>query len=247
MAEAEITFIGTSDAFGAGGRRQTAILLRSAEGGLLLDCGPTTCTGLAALGIPRDAVDAIAVSHFHGDHFAGIPLLLLAARYEDQRTRPITVAGPPGIERRLRELAVAMSHPFGGPEWSYPISFVELAPGSERRVGPAQLSAFPVHHNPEACPTGLAAALAGRRLVYSGDTGWFDGLGEHVRGADLFVCECTFHDRPYAFHLNWRQLAERRAELPARRLVVTHLGSEMSELRGKLDVETADDGLRLAL
>jgi ribonuclease BN (tRNA processing enzyme) len=246
MAEAELVFIGTSDAFGAGGRRQTAILLRGAEGGLLLDCGPTTNTGLSALGISRDAIDAIAVSHFHGDHFAGIPLLLLAARYVDERTRSLTIAGPPGVERRVRELAAAMSHPFGGEDWSFPIAFQELELGREQQVGPARLCAFPVRHDPDACPSGLVATLAGRRLVYSGDTGWFDGLAEPVRGADVFVCECTFHDRDYPFHLSWRDLSARRAALGARRLVVTHLGSEMSELRGKLDVETADDGLRLS-
>jgi ribonuclease BN (tRNA processing enzyme) len=114
-------------------------------------------------------------------------------------------------------------------------------------VGPAALRVFPVRHNPEAVPCGLDVSLAGRRLVYSGDTGWFDQLPERVAGADLFVCECTFYDRDYPFHLSWHALAERRAELDPRRLIVTHLGSDMSELRGTLDVETADDGLITAL
>jgi ribonuclease BN (tRNA processing enzyme) len=247
MSEAEITFVGTSDAFGAGGRRQTAILVRGAEGGLLLDCGPTTCTGLAQLGIPRDAVDAIAISHFHGDHFGGIPLFLLAACYEDQREKPLRIAGPAGVEARVRGLAAAMSHRFDGDGWTFPVEFQELAAGRPARVGPAAVASFPVRHNPDACPCGLAVELAGRRIVYSGDTGWFDELGERARGADLFICECTFYERAYPFHVRWLDLAERRRDLDVRRLVVTHLGAEMSELRGRIDAETADDGLTLEL
>jgi ribonuclease BN (tRNA processing enzyme) len=247
MSEAEIVFVGTSDAFGAGGRRQTAILVRGAGGGLLLDCGPTTCTGLAQLGIARDAVDAIAISHFHGDHFGGIPLFLLAARYEDQRQKPLRIAGPPGVEGRVRRLAAAMSHDFGGDGWTFPIEFQELAPGARAQVGPTAVRSFPVRHNPDACPCGLEVELAGRRIVYSGDTGWFDELGARARGADLFICECTFYERDYPFHVRWVDLAERRRELDARRLIVTHLGTEMHELRGRLDVETADDGLVVRL
>ena len=88
----EIVFVGTSDAFGAGGRRQSAIFVRDAAGGVLLDCGATTGSGLDALSIPRDAIDTILVSHFHGDHFGGIPLLLLAALYEDERRHPLRVS-----------------------------------------------------------------------------------------------------------------------------------------------------------
>ena len=75
----DVHFIGTSDAFGAGGRRQSAFLLREPNGNLLIDCGITTNTGLNAEGIRRDEIDAIVVSHFNADHFGGIPLLLLAA------------------------------------------------------------------------------------------------------------------------------------------------------------------------
>ena len=117
----EVVFIGTSDAFGAGGRRQAAVLVRGARGTILLDCGATTGSGLQELGIPRDEIDTILVSHFHGDHFAGIPLLLLAALYQDERRHPLRIAGPPEIELRVRALARAMGHPLEDRQWSFPI------------------------------------------------------------------------------------------------------------------------------
>jgi ribonuclease BN (tRNA processing enzyme) len=246
FALTRLTFVGTSDAFGAGGRRQAALFLDTPAGGLLLDCAPTTGSGLAALGIPRDAIDAVAISHFHADHFAGIPQLVLAAVYEDARRRPLVIAGPPDVEARVRRAAEAMGHPLVKHERAFPLRFVELHPGAPVDLGPARVSAFPTQHDPESLPHGLTVEGGGRRIVYSGDTGWFDGLPGHARGADLFVCECTFYDHPFDQHLSYRTIVERAPRFACERLVLTHLGSSMTGRRGQLEIETADDGLSLA-
>lgn len=243
----EVVFVGTSDAFGAGGRRQSAVFVRGERGALLLDCGVTTNTGLLALGIERDEVDAILVSHFHGDHFGGIPLFLLGALYEDGRKRPLEIAGPPQIEARVRRLAEAMGHSIDEQDWSFPIRFHELRPGAEMPVGPAAARAFPTRHQLEANPHGHRVTLGRETLVYSGDTGWFDELPRHAAGADLFICECTFHDRRFDFHLNLEQLEQHRGDFDCDRIVLTHLGSEMAERRGAVSFETADDGVRVKL
>ena len=126
----EILFVGTSDAFGAGGRRQSAVLFRAATGTVLIDCGATTCSGLHALGVERDEIDAIVVSHFHGDHFGGIPHILLAAIYEDQRTRPLVIAGPRDIESRVYALAAAMGHDLRSHESLFALEFKEMPAGT---------------------------------------------------------------------------------------------------------------------
>jgi len=242
-----VIFIGTSDAFGAGGRRQAAIFVETTSGGLLLDCAPTTNTGLTALGIPRSAVDGIAVSHFHADHFAGIPSFVLASIYEDRRRHPLVVAGPPGVEARVVAAADAIGHSITGREMPFVLRFVELPAGQLVDLGPARARSFAVHHQPESCPHGLDLEVGGRHLVYSGDTGWFDDLPRHTRGADLFLCECTFHTPLFAEHMAYRQLVERAPLLGCERLLLTHLGPSMSERRGQLELETADDGLKIEL
>ena len=242
-----LTFIGTSDAFGAGGRRQAAIFVETASGGLLLDCAPTTNTGLAELGIARDAVDAIAISHFHADHFAGIPGFLLAAIYEDRRRHPLVVAGPPGVEARVRGAADAIGSGLAGRELPFALRWVELAAEQRVDVGPATLRAFAVQHQPDSCPHGLHVESGGRRLVYSGDTGWFDDLPRHTRGADLFVCECTFAEPVIPEHMAYSELVTRASRFGCERLVLTHLGTDMADRRGQLEIPTADDGLTLEL
>lgn len=238
----KVRFVGTSDAFGAGGRRQAAIFVETRAGGLLLDCAPTTGTGLATLGIARDAIDVVALSHFHADHFAGVPQLLLAAIYEDERKHPLVIAGPAGVEARVHGAADAIGYPMRERPTPFELRFVEL--GAERTIdlGVARATAFATRHDPASCPHGIAVEADGRRLVYSGDTGWFEDLPRHAQGADLFVCECTFHENPLPDHLSYRVLQEKRARFACERMVLTHLGSEMTDRRGQLEIETADDG-----
>ena len=242
----ELVFVGTSDAFGSGGRRQSAMLLRAPSGALLLDCGVTTNTGLSQLGLEREEIDAIAISHFHGDHFGGLPLLLLAALYEDERRRPLVVAGPPGVEHRVRELARAMGHGLEDRPWPFELSFRELTPGGSHDLGPARLHPFEARHQPDSNPQGFVVESGARRLAFSGDTGWFDELPRQVAGTDLFVTECTFRERQFEYHLNYETLADQRDRFDCGRIVLTHLGAEMTDLRGACEFETADDGLVVA-
>ena len=243
----EVIFIGTSDAFGAGGRRQSATLVRGDRGSILLDCGATTNSGLSELEIAREEIDSILISHFHGDHFGGIPLFLFACLYEDQRRRPLEIAGPPEIEARVRRLADAMGHSLDDRDWSFPIVFRELPPGLKHEVGPAHVHAFETHHQLEAHPHGYRVNLGSRTVVYTGDTGWFADLPRLSDGADLLISECTLYDHQLDFHLSLDELCAHRSEFDVGSLILTHLGPSMSARRGQVELDTADDGLILKL
>ena len=242
-----VVFIGTSDAFGAGGRRQSAIFVEGETGGLLLDCAPATTSGLASLGIERSAIDAIAISHFHADHFAGLPQFLLAAIYEDRRREPLWIAGPPDIENRLHVLADAMGYGLGGVDLPFPLHFVELATDREVQAGPARLAAFATHHQADTKPHGFRVTTRDRTIAYTGDTGWFEDLPSRLQGADLAISECTFLESSFEYHLDYETLSARAGRFGCGRLLLTHLGPAMSERRGQLDLETADDGTTLEL
>ena len=239
----EVLFVGTSDAFGAGGRRQSAVLLRGERGTLLLDCGATTGSGLDALGVERDEIETILVSHFHGDHFGGIPLLLLAALYQDERKHAMHIVGPPEIESRVRTLARAMGHSMEDRNWTFPIHFTEVPAGAEYEIGPARIHSFETRHQIEAHPQGYRVDTGGETIAYSGDTGWFPELPRLSAGADLFICECTLHRESLEFHMNLETIEAHQRDFDCGRLVLTHLGAKMAELRGSLPIETADDGL----
>jgi ribonuclease BN (tRNA processing enzyme) len=239
----EVIFVGTSDAFGAGGRRQSATLVRGPSGGLLFDCGGTTLSGLNELGIERGEIDTIVLSHFHADHFGGVPSMLIAMLYEDQRDEMLRIAGPPELEPRVRAACEALGHPLDDRLWRFKTEFTVLEPGRPTTLGPVGVVGFQTHHNPEANPQGYVVTVGSRRVAYSGDTGWFEALPEMVAGADLFVCECTQLTPGYEYHLSLEELVERQDQFDVKDMILTHLGTEMAKQRGECALPTADDGL----
>jgi ribonuclease BN (tRNA processing enzyme) len=146
----------------------------------------------------------------------------------------------------VRALAAAMGHPISD-DLGFELHFSELPPGADHDLGVAHIRSFETNHQPEAHPHGYRIDLGGRKLSYSGDTGWFAGLPAHVNGSDLFISECTQHRRNLDFHLSYEELVAHRDEFDCGKMVLTHLGHEMSDRRGSCDFETADDGLALKL
>lgn len=93
--EMKIHCVGTGDAFGSGGRLNTCFHLQLENEQLLLDCGCSSLIGMQRCGIEPAAIDTVVISHLHGDHFGGLPFLLLEAKYVSRRQRPLTLIGPP--------------------------------------------------------------------------------------------------------------------------------------------------------
>src|SRR5512143_413212 len=108
MGTDRVVFLGTGDAFSAGGRYQAAYLVQSAGSSLLLDCGPGTLGSLKRHDLPAAPIDTIILSHFHGDHFAGLPFLFLQYTYVEPRVKPLKLVGPPKVEERVMRLYEAM-------------------------------------------------------------------------------------------------------------------------------------------
>jgi ribonuclease BN (tRNA processing enzyme) len=242
----EIVFVGTGDAFGSGGRRNSAILVREAGKTLLLDCGPTTLAGLKEMGIDPLEIDAIALSHFHGDHIAGVPFLLLDYVYANTRDRALEILGPPGVEERLANLTRAYHYDREQPA-RYPIRYAEFTLDKPIDVAGFRVTPMPAVHQEYTCPHMLRVDTRARSLVFSGDTGWHDSLPEKVGDVDLFISECVFFDEEFAFHLSHNRLLRERARFRCGAIRLTHLGSQVLENEARVAFDTAHDGLELSL
>lgn len=90
--------LGSGDAFGSGGKLNTSFFIRAADMGILLDCGASTSIALKRAGLTVNDVDVIIISHFHGDHFGGIPIFIREAQVTRDGHHPLTIIGPEGIE-----------------------------------------------------------------------------------------------------------------------------------------------------
>ena len=192
----------------------------------LVDFGASSIASFKKLGLDFDTVDAVAISHLHGDHFGGLPFLLLDCQFLARRTRPLVFAGPPGLRDRLfGALDVFFPEP---PNWrgAFPGASRSLRRGGSRRSAAFQLESFDVIHSVGAAATGLRLTDGKAVFAYSGDTAWTDALLELSAGADLFICECSSGDAPLANHMDWPTL---KANLPASR--PSESSSPISDLR----------------
>src|SRR5690349_12807743 len=100
----ELTIIGCGDAFSSGGRHHSCYLLDTSVGRLMIDCGANSPLGLKRAGISLSTLDAIVISHCHGDHFGGLPFLYLDKLFIERDSRPLEILGPPGIKERMETL-----------------------------------------------------------------------------------------------------------------------------------------------
>jgi ribonuclease BN (tRNA processing enzyme) len=240
----KVRFLGSGDAFGSGGRFQTCIHVESGASQLLLDCGASSLIAMRRFGVDPQAIDTVILSHLHGDHFGGVPFLILDGQFK-RRTRALMVAGPPGVEKRVRE---AMEVFFPGStriERKFETRFVELADRVAVEVGPVHVTGFEVSHASGAPPFALRIAGEGKVVAYSGDTEWTESLVDAARGADLFIAEALFYDKRVRYHLDLATLLEHRARLECRRLILTHMGEDVLARLDGLAVEAAEDGKQL--
>lgn len=247
MGEVTFTFVGTGDPLGSGGRLHTCFHVTAPSGRFLVDCGATTMTGLKREGIDRNAIEAIFVTHLHGDHIGGIPYFVLDAQLVAKRTAPLVIAGPPGLADRLRGAMDVMFPGLSDVEQRFEIRIVELEAGRRTAIGPVDVTPFEVVHACGDPPYALRLEVDGKTLAYSGDTEWTESLIDVARDADLFVCESYFYEKEIPNHLDYRTLWAHRDELDCDRLVITHMSEDMLSRLPEIELEPAADGERIVV
>jgi ribonuclease BN (tRNA processing enzyme) len=241
-----LTFIGSGDAFAGGGRFQACLHLDGGAEPLLVDCGATTLVALRRAEIDPASIGFVALSHLHGDHFAGLPWLILDGQFS-RRTRPFRIAGPAGVGERVSRTFEALYPGAATAERAFETTFSEFSERTPHPLGPAVITPFEVRHSSGAPSYALRVEYGGKVIAYSGDTEWTDALIDVADGADLFVCECNFYDLKAPGHLNYMTLAENRPCINCPRIVITHMSEGMLARAEDVDLETAADGAVISL
>lgn len=250
MAKVTIRVLGCGDAFGSGGRFQTSFFVTVANHHVLIDCGATILVAMRRFHVDPTLVDTVVLSHLHGDHFGGLPFLLLEAQFASRRNQPLRIIGPDGTQDRLRQALEVMYPGSSEIDWRFPLSIAEFTPGRIDTIGPIEITPYAVEHPSGAPSLAFRLDCGGKTIAFSGDTGWTETLIEVARQADLFVTECYSYTRTVPHHLDLQTLVDHRDQLAAKRIVLTHMGQDMLDHLDRLDLdrfEVAEDGLLIQL
>lgn len=244
MTTHTVTFAGSGDAFGSGGRFNTCIIVQGPTKTVAIDFGASSLIALNQAGIPHREIDAVILTHIHGDHCGGIPFMLVDAMLGARREKPLTIAGPRETKARLDDYMRALFPGGEAMEPKFDLEILELEVMTETEIIPGvSCTPFPAAHTGATNPTSVRVEVEGKTVSYTGDSAWTKHMPQVAADADLFIAECYFHSKPVRFHMNYPDIVEHRKEITAKHMVLTHMGPEMLAQADNVPEETAFDGM----
>lgn len=195
------------------------------DGRLLLDGGAPLLPHMSRVGVDAGAIEAVFLTHFHGDHTLGLPPFVLHRVFVDPR--PITFVGPEGIEERLE----ALWDISWGPDWQRVMrpqfhATYEVAKPSGKVAG-FKYETVKLDHGTSGS-NGYRIWVNGKILAYSGDTEPTAPLDALVEGADVAIVEATGPGDVFS-HMSWEAAAELKARHPKTRFLFNHLYAGTAE------------------
>jgi ribonuclease BN (tRNA processing enzyme) len=223
----EITFLGVGGAMAAQpADNHTALLIEADDATLLLDCGPTIMRQLERVGVGAGLPSHVYLSHQHGDHILGLPMLLLnrVLFFPDE---PLIIVAMPGVLQAAQEL-VGLVYPDLTQRIRNRVAFVPLVEVAESQPWPGVAGlryrlALGRHSVPS-----YALRLdwdSGHSMVYSADTGPTPAIGRLAAGVDLLVHDTFYlvaHDDDLPSHSAADQVGQLAAQAGVRAVALVH-------------------------
>ena len=239
----QIQFVGSGDAFGSGGKFNTCFHITGEKVNFLIDCGASSLIALKANNIELNSINTILFTHFHADHFGGIPFFMLDAQFFSKRTQPLTIVGPHGLKSWYNRVMETSFTGSSETKTRFDITFIELEERQSQSIGEITATAYLVNHgNPGGPFFSYRIECENRVIAYTGDTEWTDALIEAGRDADIFIAEAYFYEKKVQLHLDYMTLLEHLPAISPKLLVLTHMSDDMLNRLEETPYDYAEDG-----
>lgn len=219
-----VTFVGVGEAFDDS-LANTSILVESGSSSILLDCGYSAVQSFWRMAENPVDLDMVYISHFHADHYFGIPAMLVRF-IQEGRTKRLTIAGPPGIEPSIVHL-VEMAYSNSMSKARFEIFYLECDPGEEFRHAGFDFS-FALSNHPMPCRA-IRLDAEGKSVFYSGDGSPTASTLELAQGCDLIIQEAFTLDRPLSGHGTVEQALEFASNAKAKACALVHMGRDIRQ------------------
>lgn len=188
-------------------------------------------------------MNLILFTHFHADHFGGIPFFMLDAQFFSKRKQPLTIVGPHGL---LSSYNRVMETSFPGSSETktrFDVTFIELEDNQPQSMDGIVVTAYPAKHGKPGGPfLSYRIECDDRIVAYTGDTEWTGALIDAGRDVDIFIAEAYFYDKKVKFHLDYMILLEHLPSISPKRLVLTHMSDDMLKRLEEIPYDYAEDG-----
>ena len=161
----KITFAGSGDAFGSGGRLNTCILVEAPDLCFAIDFGASSLIALKALGIPHNRIDVILLTHLHGDHCGGVSALMMDAMLGAKRKTPLTIAGPKETAAHLPKVQEALYPGSQAMTPKFAVETIDMEMMKPHEIKGLNVTTYPAIHTEATNPTSMRVEVAGKIIA----------------------------------------------------------------------------------
>jgi len=226
-------------------RSSSGYWVETEKGSLMMDFSPSAIHRIAQEKLDWVNLDAIWISHFHLDHFGGLAPFLFGTKYAPEiqsRSKPMVIYGAKGLKALIEKYDSACD--FGFLEQAFPLEIVEVKPEEKFQIlDDLEAITFDTPHTEESRAIHIKDS-AGKRIVFTADTGFTKTLGDFARGVDLLVMECSFvKNKPVEMHIELAEAVFLARYSKAKKVVLTHLYPEWDLVDFEAEVDKFDAGI----